>query len=96
MDESIDGPAPVSAFDTFTAGALCVVAGIAVALAFGSGPWTRQDTAAIGAALAAGGRGVVVLRRLYRGQAASRLDPAIAHAPSTTRGSHRGTSRPAP
>jgi len=96
MHESIDGPAPVSAFDTFSAGALCAVAGIALALAFGSGAWTRQDTAALGAALAAGGRGILVLRRLYRRQAAPRLDPATEHAPAVTEGPRRGTSRPAP
>jgi hypothetical protein len=97
MDESFDRPPPVSAFDAFGAGALCVVAGIAQALAFfGSGPWTRQDTAALAAALATGGRGTVVLRRLYRRQAPGRLDSATEQPPAIAEGARESTSRPAP
>ena len=59
----------VSALDAFLGGALCVLAGVALALALFPGPWTRQDTVLLLAALAAGARGGGTLRRLYRAQA---------------------------
>jgi len=74
MNETPALPRRISALDTVLGGALCVLAGVALALALGPGPWTQKNTVLLLAALVAGALGGATLQRLYRAQARRAAD----------------------
>ena len=55
-------------FDVFLAGAGCFIAGIAMTMAFRSGPWTRTDIGMVALAVLLLFHAASTLRGLYRSQ----------------------------